>query len=381
MRHFLVFVTGFFISTAALAQSDDHFIWTDRQLNELQEIVDNLPSEGLGHCSIDDFSAPNSASDPNRRSRNATIAANQLIRAYMLGCSSSSDRIYWHITDDDRSMEMQPLLMMALITNQIEPFFNALRPDNPNYNLLRAAYMKEKDPKKRRILAQNMERWRWMPMNLGSKYLIVNVASFEVTMWEDGQRIETWPVIVGKTKSKTPVFEAAVSGVVLNPWWEIPSSIVAEGIGSMVRNRPATARRKGYVLQNGRYRQRPGPGNALGQMKLVMPNPYSVYLHDTPNKSLFSKPVRTFSHGCIRVGDALEFAKFLLKDVATAEKVDNILASKKTTTVSLNQSIPLYITYFTAEGAADSTIRYFPDVYRRDAAVIAKREQRLDCAT
>ncbi|WP_173205677.1 L,D-transpeptidase family protein [Sphingopyxis sp. BSNA05] len=168
--------------------------------------------------------------------------------------------------------------------------------------------------------------------------------------------------------------------MILNPWWEIPTSIVAEGIGSLVLNNPAAARRKGYVVQNGRYRQRPGPGNALGQMKLVMPNPYSVYLHDTPNKNLFSEPVRTFSHGCIRVGGAIDLDKTLLEGVVTPEQIDEILASRETTRLSLAKAIPIYIAYFTAEGADDGSIRYFPDVYKRDDLKLAQSEPRMDCA-
>ncbi len=380
MRYFVVLFAVFFISGPAFAQADNYYTWTNKQLNELQKIVDNLPSEGLGHCNIADFSSPSPAGDPVKRSRDASLAATQLIRAYMQGCSSASERRYWNIDDDDRLLEMQPLLTLALVTNQIESFYNALRPYNPNYGQLRAAYSKEADAGKRRTLAENMERWRWMPMYPGRKYLLVNIASFEVSLWEDNQKIKSWRVIVGKTASKTPVFEATVSGVILNPWWEIPASIVAESVGSMVRNRPAEARRKGYVVQNGRYRQRPGPGNSLGQMKLIMPNPYSVYLHDTPSKGLFANDVRTYSHGCIRVQDAVGFAKFLLQDVASAKKVDDILASRNTTTVKLNEAIPVYITYFTAEGAADGSVRYFPDVYRRDGAKIAQSEERIDCA-
>lgn len=302
------------------------------------------------------------------------------MQAHLLGCASGLQRSYWHINDVDKLMEMQPLLMMALITNQVTSFYEALQPYNPNYHALRASYREESDPAKREILALNMERWRWMPINMGSKYLVVNAASFEVSLWEDNRKVRSWPVIVGKTNSPTPVFEATVGGVVLNPWWEIPSSIAAEGIGAMVRNRPATARRRGYVYQNGRYRQRPGPGNALGQMKLVMPNPYSVYLHDTPGKQKFEEPVRTFSHGCIRVGDAIEFAKKLLENDASSDKVDRILASRKTATVKLTEPVPVYIGYFTAELANDGSMIYHPDVYSRDSRNLAQVEQQIECA-
>ena len=215
---------------------------------------------------------------------------------------------------------------------------------------------------------------------MGEKYLLVNAASFEVTLWENDRKLKTWPNIVGKTKSPTPIFEATVSGVILNPWWEIPTSIVAESIGALVRNHPATARRKGYVVQNGRYRQRPGPGNALGQMKLVMPNPYSVYLHDTPNKNLFSELVRTFSHGCVRVGGAIDLAKTLLEGSATEQQIDDILASRKTTKLTLTKAIPIYIAYFTAEGAEDGTVRYYPDVYKRDRLELAQNDASTTCA-
>jgi murein L,D-transpeptidase YcbB/YkuD len=388
MRIFITILSGFLLSASAVAQPvdqavediRDHLIWTEPQIAQLQQLVDARASEGLENCTISDFSQPNSASDPYRRSRLASVAANELMKAYLEGCSPASARAKWNISSDDRYIDTQQLLLKALVRNDLAGYFEALRPRNPHYQALRKAYATEVDAEKRATLALNMERWRWMRLAMGQKYLLVNAASFEVTLWENDQKLKSWPVIVGKTKSPTPIFEATVSGVILNPWWEIPTSIVAEGIGSMVRNNPAAARRKGYVLQNGRYRQRPGPGNALGQMKLVMPNSYSVYLHDTPYKNRFSEPVRTFSHGCIRVGGAIDLDKTLLEGAATPEQIDEILASRKTTKLSLTKAIPIYIAYFTAEGAEDGTIRYYPDVYKRDDLKLAQNEPRLDCA-
>lgn len=388
MRILITILSGFLLSASAVAQPvdqavediRDHLIWTEPQIAQLQQLVDARASEGLENCTISDFSQPNSASDPYRRSRLASVAANELMKAYLEGCSPASARAKWHFSSDDRYIDTQQLLLKALVRNDLVGYFEALRPRNPHYQALREAYATEIDAEKRATLALNMERWRWMRLAMGQKYLLVNAASFEVTLWENDQKLKSWPVIVGKTKSPTPIFEATVSGVILNPWWEIPTSIVAEGIGSMVRNNPAAARRKGYVLQNGRYRQRPGPGNALGQMKLVMPNSYSVYLHDTPYKNRFSEPVRTFSHGCIRVGGAIDLDKTLLEGAATPEQIDEILASRKTTKLSLTKAIPIYIAYFTAEGAEDGTIRYYPDVYKRDDLKLAQNEPRLDCA-
>ncbi|MGB5725340.1 MAG: L,D-transpeptidase family protein [Parasphingorhabdus sp.] len=370
---------GILLSASASAQTEDHLIWTESQISELRQLVDTRASDGLENCQITDFRQPNSATDPYRRSRLASVAANELMMAYLEGCSPASARAKWRIKSDDRHIDTQQLLLTALVRNDLTAYFDALRPRNPHYRALREAYAAEVDEEKRATLAVNLERWRWMRLIMGEKYLLVNAASFEVTLWENDRKLETWPIIVGKTKSPTPIFEATVSGVILNPWWEIPASIAAEGIGSMVRNNPARARSRGYVFQNGRYRQRPGPGNALGQMKLVMPNPYSVYLHDTPNKKLFSEPVRTFSHGCIRVGGAIDLVKTLLAGSATAEQVDDILTSRKTTKLSTTNPFPVYVAYFTAEGSADGTVSYYPDIYDRDHLNLAQNELTIDC--
>ena len=383
MRKLLALLGGLLISTSVLAQTedqmDDYLIWTEPQLAQLQQLVDARSAEGLADCSITDFSQPSSATDPHRRSRLATAAANELMMAYLEGCSPASARAKWRISSDDRFIDTQQLLLKALVRDDLFSYFDALRPRNPQYRALASAYAAETDDQKRATLAINLERWRWMPLVMGGKYLLVNAASFEVTLWENNRKIRTWPNIVGKTKSPTPVFDATVTGVILNPWWEIPASIVAEGIGSMVRNNPAAARRKGYVVQNGRYRQRPGPGNALGQMKLVMPNPYSIYLHDTPNKNLFAEPVRTFSHGCIRVGGAIDLAKTLLEGSATPAEVDAILESRETTRLSLSDPVPVYVAYFTAEGTEDGSVAYFPDVYDRDPLQLAQNTVDIRC--
>jgi len=239
---------------------------------------------------------------------------------------------------------------------------------HPYFDALRGAYAEETDPAHRATLAANLERWRQMPEALGPRYLIVNAAAAEVTLWEGRREMGRWRVIVGTTRTPTPIFQAEVSGVIFNPWWEVPVSIAREGIASMVRNRPGVARQRGYVYQNGRYRQRPGPGNALGLMKLVMPNPHSVFLHDTSNRSLFDRDVRTLSHGCVRVGDAMDFASELLaaRPGWNRARTDEVVASGQTMRIDLPEPIPVYIGYFTAEPGSDGAIRYFPDVYNRD---------------
>jgi len=205
-----------------------------------------------------------------------------------------------------------------------------------------------------------MERWRWMPHALGNDYVLVNAAAFEAYLWRGGRKAGTWRVIVGKKSTPTPVFSAAITGVTLNPWWNIPASIVSEMRGRF----PAS---KGYVRVDGSWRQKPGPQNALGQMKLAMPNPYNVYMHDTPGRNLFERDVRAFSHGCIRTGDAIGFAATLLQGVKSRAEIDTILATRSTTTIDLATPLPVYVTYFTASPRRDGAIAYLDDIYGRDA--------------
>ncbi|MEJ2459930.1 MAG: L,D-transpeptidase family protein [Novosphingobium sp.] len=231
-------------------------------------------------------------------------------------------------------------------------------------HLLGVATTAQTDPERRATIARNMERWRWMPQSLGQSYVLVNTATFEARLWRNGQPTGTWRVIVGKRSTPSPVFSAQITGVILNPWWNIPASIVREKHGRFPT-------RLGYVKTANGYRQKPGPNNALGQMKLVMPNPYHVYMHDTPSKHLFERDSRAFSHGCIRVGNALDFATTLLDGARTREEVDAIVESRKNTTVNLPSPLPVYITYFTAGLLGDGTFVVQPDIYGRDKRVPA----------
>jgi murein L,D-transpeptidase YcbB/YkuD len=296
-----------------------------------------------------------------------------LIRAFLamlLICSTSS----LHAESDGTTRSpVQPFLDLVLDFQR-----------HPHYWALHAAHTVEEDPARRRTLAVNIARWLEMPNDLGSRYLLVNIPAFELTYWENGEIIDRRPVIVGTTRTPTPPLSATVSGVVLNPWWEIPTSIVRESVGALVRNRPAVARARGYVVENGRYRQRPGPGNALGQMKLVMPNPQSIGLHDTPNQELFTRPVRAFSHGCIRVSDALGFATLVLERDAEwdRDRIDQVIAAGRTQTVDLVHPMPVYIVYHTVDLDAAGDIRFHPDIYDRDqsAAVAGFDAAGTECA-
>ncbi len=350
--------------------------WRGHQLALLLERMRAAPADGLFHVAdaVGTVERAQASGDAARIDAAATQAAIALLDAERHGCCGSARDAGWQIGNGLPTGDHSAELATALDADRLEALLDRSAPQHPNFLALKQAYQEERDPARRATIVANMDRWRWMPRDLGPLYLLVNTAAFEATLWEKGRPVGRWEVIVGKTRSPTPVFAARVTGVVLNPWWEIPSSIVAESVGALVRNHPAEAARRGYVVQNGRYRQRPGPGNSLGRMKLVMPNPYSVYLHDTPAQGLFQQDVRAYSHGCVRVGDALGLAATVLRQERA--KVDEIVKAGKTVTLPAPQSIPIYMTYFTAEPDELGNLRFFPDVYGRDkrAGAVAAAE-------
>jgi len=213
-----------------------------------------------------------------------------------------------------------------------------------------------------------------MPRALGDRYLLVNVPAYTVTLFENGVPVASRPVIVGKPNTPTPQFSATVTGVIFNPWWDVPDSIVRESIGRLVRTQPGIARERGYVVQGRRIRQRPGPGNALGQAKLVMANPFRVYLHDTPSRGLFEEGVRALSHGCVRTQDMLGLAQDLLEGTAgwTRADINRTVTVGTTVQADLARPLPVYVAYFTATAEADGSVRAYPDMYKRDEPIVTQ---------
>lgn len=340
--------------------------WNANSLGKLRLWTAAAPADALPTPDNSALERAITASDSEAVDAAATALALKLARMHLLGVATAGERAGWRIVDTDSGIDLPARLQAALAEGRVDDFFIGLRPHHPDYQLLRDAYQAETDPLRRQVIARNMERWRWMPLSLGEDYVLVNAAAFEAARWRGGHRAGGWRVIVGKTKTPTPVFSATITGVNFNPWWTVPSNIIRESVGGLIRRNPALARSRGYVWGGGSVRQKPGPQNALGQMKLVMPNSFSVYLHDTPNRDLFERPVRAFSHGCVRVGDALGLAENLLQGAQTREQIDALVAAGETVTVDLPRPIPIYIAYFTVGSRNDGTLAEFDDLYRRD---------------
>lgn len=271
---------------------------------------------------------------------------------------------------------------------------DALRPPHAQYLALRKALAKTKGKKARAIII-NMERWRWLPRNLGKRHVMVNQAAFEMTIFDKGKVVDRRRVVIGQTFHKTPMFSHAIKFAEFNPTWTVSRSIAGNELLPKLRKDPGYLEKKNYKIytswkkdapamnahsidwhsvkpKNFPYRivQQPGANNALGQVKFIFPNKFKVYLHDTQSKALFKKNARAFSHGCIRVQDPLEFADklYAAERSLNAAKISKIVASGKTTRVKMKKPVPVHLAYFTVwvEGGK---VKAFKDVYGRDKLV------------
>ncbi len=214
----------------------------------------------------------------------------------------------------------------------------------------------------------NMERLRWIPIEMENEYLLVNIPEFRLHIFENKKQTWQMNVVVGKAATKTSIFKGNLSQIVLNPYWNVPTSIVQNEILPKIRQNSNYLARNNMEEVDGNYRQKPGENNSLGKIKFLFPNSYSIYLHDTPSKGLFGESKRAFSHGCIRVSEPRRLALYLLRKDANwnKEKVDNILKTDNETFIRVNPTVPVYIAYFTAWVDNTGQLNFRNDVYHLD---------------
>jgi murein L,D-transpeptidase YcbB/YkuD len=239
-----------------------------------------------------------------------------------------------------------------------------------------------------RRLVDNLERLRWLPHNLGSRYVFVNQPAFQVDVYDHGQNVWHSKVIVGRPMTQTAAFHDEIETVVFNPSWGVPQSIIVnEYLKKLVRD-PGYLDREGFKVINAQgkvvsssdvnwsgysvnapvsVQQPPGSDNALGELKFLFPNKHDIYMHDTPARNLFSQASRAFSHGCVRVENPREFAAVLLG--WDRQRIDEKTDSGENASVSLPSKVPVHITYFTAWPDDTGKINYYNDIYGRDAAM------------
>ena len=243
-----------------------------------------------------------------------------------------------------------------------------------------------------------MERWRWMPEDLGRDHLLVNIAGFDLDHVTDGQLVDRMAVVVGKPYSRTPVFSDRVRYLEFNPYWNVPPDIAINEELPKLKTNPAARAAAGFEAVQGdkvyqltdidwsqygpgnfpfQLRQRPGPTNALGRVKFMFPNQFNVYLHDTPSRGAFSAESRAFSHGCVRLSRPLDLAQEVLSGTPgwDRRRIDGVIAGGDRTTVNLAQPLPIHITYLTA-WVDDGTPNFRSDIYEQDAKLLGALDGR-----
>ena len=246
-----------------------------------------------------------------------------------------------------------------------------------------------------RQIIVNMERWRWLPNDLGARHVLVNQPGFELFLVDKGKTVDRRRVIVGKPFHETPMFSDRIGYAEFNPTWTVSADIAKAEFLSKLQEDPGYLAANDYVLYSGwaegspqidpysvdwnaikgkfpyRIVQQPGKKNALGVVKFMFPNKFNIYLHDTPSRQLFAKTGRAFSHGCIRVNKPMDFAEklFSLDQKKSRAELDAIVASGKLTRVPLKSKVPVHLTYFTIWIGDDGRTAFHGDVYGRDSVV------------
>lgn len=350
--------------------------WSDEDVAALLRVIATSDEEGLR--------AADYKPAPLRQARTmqaadlddqADQAALTLAHDLYEGRTPAAQKMDWKIVRG--RIDYRVWLDDVLAHHSVKESFARLLPTAPAYAGLKSAFAQCQAVKGEcTTLSMNLERWRWLPRNFGKRYLWVNLPAYRLDLIEDGHVVASHKVIVGKPGTRTPVFRAEVTAVTINPWWNVPCSIVDESVGKLVRQRPEEAARRGYVSSvdaNGKLtvRQKPGPDNALGRIKLEMPNPYGIYIHDTPSRDLFAKDVRAFSHGCIRTQEPERLARTLLGPQHDSE-VETLLLTGANRTLPLAAPLPVYVVYLTAEPDGVGGVQDYPDIYARDRRATAE---------
>jgi murein L,D-transpeptidase YcbB/YkuD len=249
-----------------------------------------------------------------------------------------------------------------------------------------------------RQLLVNLERARWLPEELGDPYVLVNMAAFQLEVVEAGRPALDMRVVVGRPARSTPAFSDEITYLELNPYWHVPRTILIEDKLPILRSNPGVLTAQGIRViapggvrvdptvidwstvsaRNFPYtlRQDPGERNALGRIKFMFPNAYDIYLHDTPSRGLFRRPMRAFSSGCIRVERPLDLAEYLLRANGdwSRERIQRAIAAGKNRSVTLAKPVPVHLLYLTAWMGRDGRVQFRDDFYNRDGRLVAAME-------
>jgi len=359
--------------------------WTKANAQALLGVIGAIDAEGLipADYQPEKLRAAIAAGDQVALDAQASKSFAWLVEDLRDGRTRMAAREQWFVVDTDVDTNPTSAVMeRALASDDVPGTVAALMPTAPDYAALKAllAVTPVTDKAKRALIRINMDRWRWLPRELGQYYLLTNVPEFQLRLTVKNEIIRSYRTIVGKVgRTATPQLATVVKGVVFNPTWTVPQSIVVgEGLGAQLLGNPARAAREGYKVtkaKNGVITvvQQPGPGNSLGFMKLDMPNDHAIFIHDTPSRGLFNQPYRALSHGCVRTERATELGMTMaiLGAGKTTDELVEIAGSGQYTLVPMTKTFPVYIMYFTMASDINGKMGTFKDLYSRDAKVLA----------
>ena len=357
--------------TALNPQPEPPGNWRRETAQELLRYVEQVGQEGLDPADYgpDRLRAAIAGNNEGALSAVATPIFLRLVADLSGGSVRGRSRVDWHMTDPTLDAAGQQRLLAQVIRGGgVGAALDSLLPTHPQYAGLKRALAEtpEGETARRDLIRTNMERWRWMPRSLGPRHVLVNVPAFTAALVEDGRVLARHRAVVGKRTTPTPQLNAQITAVTLNPWWNVPQSIIAENGGHFGAGYEVRRTAGGISV-----RQPPGPRNALGRVKIEMPNEHAIYLHDTPSQALFGRPVRAFSHGCIRTQNVRDFAALLLAPTGQWDRaqIDRGIETGRNQSVPLAAPIPVYIAYFTAAATSDGDVVTYNDVYGRDGPV------------
>lgn len=370
-------------------------VWPRMQAQALLDAINAVGAEGLIPADYrpDLLRAAIAAGEGPALDEIASKSFSWLAEDLRDGRTPVEARVQWFALDPDRDTNPTDKLMaQALASGDVAGVLDSLAPTYPDYAALKAELARTPASAQatRALIRANMDRWRWLRRDLGTLFLLTNVPEFQLRLATNRRIVRTYRTVVGKPgRTATPQLAETVQNVVFNPTWTVPQSIVqGEGLGARLLANPRSAAAQGYKvarLADGTISvvQQPGDNNALGRMKIDMPNPHAIYLHDTPSKSFFEHPVRAYSHGCIRTERAVELGMTMAIMGAgmTPEEAIALSNSGKYTKVPMTRTFPVYLTYMTMGTAIDGTMRKFADIYGRDAPVLASFQKPREAKT
>jgi murein L,D-transpeptidase YcbB/YkuD len=413
-RHLIALATLFTcvpaLASCAPAAAPAAVNWAPEALEDLQRIAEAAPAEGLPAetAALDELAqfAQRAESDPTA-SAQLDIAADALFaslaRSFAQGASDPAIadpqwRIPLAAAPDMDTLRAQ-LAAGALPSTLLTP----LLPQSNDYRALRAELARvsaetaensdvaSADRAARLIqLRANLERWRWLPRDLPASRIEVRVPQFEVVLRRPDQAPLVHAAIVGARNAPTPSFAAEIRSVTINPTWTPPQSILVRELLPRFRRDPSAVEREGFDVIDAdgavvapsavdwgarpfpyQLRQRPGAANALGRIRFDLPNPFAIYLHDTPNRALFARTDRALSHGCIRVADPAGLAEAVISAPEWSRtEIEAAIATSENRTVNLATPVSIYVLYLTAAAAEDGQVAYLGDLYGRDGGVV-----------